>query len=190
VRAALVLGIACLSAGCAATNSRADRPLSTARTGETTFAGSGVTFRYPSTWRDRSGAGPASSMDHPIVALSAGLPDPCRDPISGQLDCTSPLIPMPQGGVLVTVSMSGFGGVDTSQWPGERLSIDGMPAWLAAGRPTNEECPPSADWALSAQLLTRDLNDNWYQVTVCARGPGIAHVAAEARALVRSFRAS
>ena len=165
----------------------ASQPSPPATEATKTFDAAGVTFRYPAAWRAQTSPGAASSFSEPIADLSPEpLHDPCHRPSAGELDCSFPLTSLPPGGVLATVSANGFPGLQTGHWPGRHLTIDGMPTWLSTARP-NGECPPGADEVTTARYL-RDVPDNYYEITVCARGPGLAQVRAETTRMVESFR--
>ena len=182
-----------LTAGCAA-GRRSDQSSATtqapvvAADATKSLDASGVTFRHPAAWRAQTSTGAASSFSEPIAALSnQQLHDPCRSPSPGAVYCSFPLASLPPGGVLATVSENGFPGLQPDRWPGQRLTIDGMQTWLSTGKPSGE-CPPGADQVITARYLRTDVPDNYFEITVCARSPGLAQVRAETARMVESFR--
>jgi hypothetical protein len=149
-----------------------------------------VTFRYPSAWSPSAWSKQELHFA-PMVYLSterAGH-DPCRTTSSSAgrtTSCSWPIDRLSANGVLVQWENRGYPGARVAAFPGEKLRVGGRAARLSVQRPGR--CGGvGADETISV-AIARPLARNWTQVDACLRGPKLAPLEQQVRALLASAR--
>jgi len=183
-RFVVVLAIAAAAAGVLSVTLRAQE----ASVG--VFSNEFVTFRYPAAWASSSWTKQELHFD-PMVYLSTeqAQHDPCRTSASATgktVSCGWPIKRLASNGVLVQWENRGSPGVRVATFPGEKLRVDGRVARLSVQRPGR--CGGvGADETISV-AIARPLAGNWTQVDACLRGPKLAPLEQQVRALLASAR--
>jgi hypothetical protein len=150
-----------------------------------------LSFDYPGIWHLRRAdqAWRTSSFGSPIVYLST-------QPLHSQCfsngtatTCDRPLDRLARGGVLVTVSERAFPTWTLAIARGKRVKIAGRPAKLATDWPGACHRSVGASETITASITRPDAPaDNWVEVQVCLRRPGLAKGERETRAILSSLR--
>jgi len=154
------------------------------------FSNGFVTFNYPAAWSSSSWTKQELHFD-PMVYLSTerAQHDPCRTSASATgktVSCGWPINRLASNGVLVQWENRGSPGVRVATFPGEKLRVDGRVARLSVQRPGR--CGGvGADETISV-AIARPLAGNWTQVDACLRGPKLAPLEQQVRALLASAR--
>jgi hypothetical protein len=154
------------------------------------FGNGFVTFHYPAAWASSSWTKQELHFD-PMVYLSTerAQHDPCRTSASATgktVSCGWPIDRLSSNGVLVQWENRGSPGVRVATFPGEKLRVDGRVARLSVQRPGR--CGGvGADETISV-AIARPLAGNWTQVDACLRGPRLASLEQQVRALLASAR--
>jgi hypothetical protein len=152
------------------------------------FVGDGVSFDYPSAWREGH-FDVRSSFSSVIVYLStAPLADPCdRGPnaIACVREAAAALDP---DGVLVTWSRNGFPGWTFDGTRGRRVAVGGRAATIEDGL-ADEGCRGiggERDVLVTIPDLAADAN--WTSVRACLRGPDLERLRGEVGAMLASVQ--
>jgi len=149
-----------------------------------------VTFTYPTSWSATVWKEDVLHFD-PMVYVGTGRRqhDPCRTSATAAgtaTRCGWPVGALAPNGVLVKWENRGFPGARIAGFPGTTLSVGGRIARLSVKRPG--VCRSlGADETISV-AIARPLPDNWTQVDACLRGPQLAPLERQFRALLGSTR--
>jgi hypothetical protein len=138
-----------------------------------TYSGHGITFSYPASWRYRN-RGFYSNMSSPVVDLAT---QPTRNPCI-EHRCWFPVRLLRPGGVVVMWN-TGAAMIDPAHPPGPGVRVTIL----------REGCRAlGGDRELLARVVLR--GERVYDAAACLRGPGLAALDGEVRAMLASARAA
>ena len=178
-----------LAAGCASATSA--RPATAAKErapATASFGVTGLTFRYPASWRRSRTWSDLSGFSASIVYLSntSRLRAPCVASTSpGRIaqTCEYPVRVLPPAGVLVRWSANGFPAWRT---PKANTTIAGRKATEI--RTSGGWCAPLRATETITVIIPRATPGNWYQMDACLRAPGLQQQQAQISSMLRSVR--
>jgi hypothetical protein len=151
-----------------------------------TYAGSGLSFSYPTAWTAYKPALPTVPLHfNPLVYLST---QPVHAPCSTRGDTTScsfPVDHLQPGGVLITWETNGL--LAMGLGPGKQIQVGGHPA--ARLEKAGGECRKiGADRTIDVSIATHTLPSALTYFTACLRGPGLTQAENFVDALLASTK--
>jgi hypothetical protein len=187
--AALAVPIA-LATGCSsATSARPAATISKRPPPTAGFTVMGLAFRYPASWQhSRTWASDQPGFPGLMVYLSSTtrLKAPCLTSTTpGRIaqTCEYPVRALPQAGVLVRWTASGF-----PNWhmPKPNTTIAGRTA--VETRTTRGWCAPLHATETITVIIPRAARGTWYQMDACLRSPGLPQKEAQVSSMLKSIR--
>jgi hypothetical protein len=156
--------------------------------GTSRFTGYGITLDYPSAW-NRSSFEVVSSFFRQFLFLStATLADPC-DRTPSSVSCTRQAVAgLGPDGILVIWSSDGFPGWSFDATAGSANPVGGRTATLTAS-PADDACRAiGGEELMVATIPIPDVRWDWHEMRACLRGPDLASLRSEVRAMLGSVR--
>jgi hypothetical protein len=179
---ATVFGAVSCTGSSSAVNSHAPPPVPTRY-----FHSDAVAFRFPATWTTYDHDMPLSTLSSPIVYLSnEPLHAPCETHGSS-VTCGPPIDQLGPHDVFVTWSENG-----SPMWTfahdasGRPISVGGHRAKIRIEH-GNGGCA-HLDGDTSVEVVIQRFPENWYQMSACLRGPGVAAAEAQVRSMLQTVK--
>jgi hypothetical protein len=155
----------------------------------TVYERNGLRFDRPPCWTATSFA-ERTAFSNSLVDLSnQPLRDPCTQTTSPSeggpaTDCTWPVTNLLPGGVWVHWSSNGSPTWKLENQPGTSLTVAGLPAREQITKPGT--CGPiGADETITVEV-GEPIQDNFYEMMACLRGPELNNTARQVQAMVDS----
>lgn len=157
------------------------------------FAGNGLTFRHPISWRAQQLPAQHTSFFLVITYLSTDtLHDPCSTPTPGNVVCAGkPLTTLSPGGVLITwTQWSTPSDHKLSDQPGRQTPLNGHPGSINATSATEKCATIGATREIHAIIVLDPVMPyrHWLDMSACLAAPDTARAEMQVNEMLAGLR--